>query len=123
MKEDGHVAPAVLITEIRYAISSVKNRTAPGLESIDKVSSFYNDVKRSVRQRDTISPKLFAATLDNVIPALEWDNMRVEIDARQLQHLGCADDVVFITTSINQTERMLVDFDKAFGKTCLQRCS
>uniref|UniRef100_A0A0K0D7V0 Reverse transcriptase domain-containing protein n=1 Tax=Angiostrongylus cantonensis TaxID=6313 RepID=A0A0K0D7V0_ANGCA len=44
-----------------------------------KISPFYNDVnvdvKRGVRQGDTISPKLFTATLQNVMRTLEWDNM------------------------------------------------
>ncbi|KAE9414817.1 hypothetical protein Angca_004552, partial [Angiostrongylus cantonensis] len=40
-----------------------------------KISPFYNDinvdVKRGVRQGDTISPKLFTATLQNVMRSLE----------------------------------------------------
>ncbi|KAE9421479.1 hypothetical protein Angca_002220, partial [Angiostrongylus cantonensis] len=40
-----------------------------------KISPFYNDinvdVKRGVRQGDTISPKLFTATLQNVMRTLE----------------------------------------------------
>ncbi|KAE9412324.1 hypothetical protein Angca_003855, partial [Angiostrongylus cantonensis] len=43
-----------------------------------KISPFYNDinvdVKRGVRQGDTISPKLFTATLQNVMRTLERDN-------------------------------------------------
>ncbi|KAE9412681.1 hypothetical protein Angca_005527, partial [Angiostrongylus cantonensis] len=62
-----------------------------------KISPFYNDinvdVKRGVRQDDTTSPKLFTATLQNVIRTLEWDNMEVKIDGRQLHHLRFADDI------------------------------
>uniref|UniRef100_A0A0K0D055 Reverse transcriptase domain-containing protein n=1 Tax=Angiostrongylus cantonensis TaxID=6313 RepID=A0A0K0D055_ANGCA len=84
-----------------------------------KISPFYNDinvdVKRGVRQGDTISPKLFTATLQNVVRTLEWYNMGVKIDGRQLNHLSFADGFVLITPHISQAERMLVDFDKACG--------
>uniref|UniRef100_A0A0K0DIG5 Reverse transcriptase domain-containing protein n=1 Tax=Angiostrongylus cantonensis TaxID=6313 RepID=A0A0K0DIG5_ANGCA len=47
---------------------------------------------------------------------LEWDNMGVKIDGRQLNHLRFADDIVLMTPNISQAERMLADFDKACGK-------
>ncbi|KAE9413052.1 hypothetical protein Angca_010089, partial [Angiostrongylus cantonensis] len=88
--------------------------------STTKILPFYNDinvdVKRGVRQGDTISPKLFTATLQNVMRTLEWDNMRVKIDGRQIHHLRFADDYVLITPDISQAERTLADFDKACGK-------
>uniref|UniRef100_A0A0K0DIY3 Reverse transcriptase domain-containing protein n=1 Tax=Angiostrongylus cantonensis TaxID=6313 RepID=A0A0K0DIY3_ANGCA len=92
--------------------------------STTKISPFYNDinvdVKRGVRQGDTISPKLFTATLQNVMRLLEWDNMGVKIDGRQIHHLRFADEVVLITPDISQAERMLADFDKACGKIGLR---
>ncbi|WKY02771.1 hypothetical protein Q1695_016219 [Nippostrongylus brasiliensis] len=51
---------------------------------------------------------------------LEWDDMGVKIDGRQLHHLRFADDIVLITPSITQAERMLADFDHACGKIGLQ---
>uniref|UniRef100_A0A0K0DIX7 Reverse transcriptase domain-containing protein n=1 Tax=Angiostrongylus cantonensis TaxID=6313 RepID=A0A0K0DIX7_ANGCA len=47
---------------------------------------------------------------------LEWDNMGVKIDGRQIHHLRFADDVVLMTPDISQAERMSADFDKACGK-------
>uniref|UniRef100_A0A0K0DJA3 Reverse transcriptase domain-containing protein n=1 Tax=Angiostrongylus cantonensis TaxID=6313 RepID=A0A0K0DJA3_ANGCA len=89
-----------------------------------KKSPVYNDinvdVKRGVRQGDTISPKLFTATLQNVMRTLEWDNMGVKIDGRRIHHLRFADDIVLITPDISQAKRMLADFDKACGKIGLQ---
>ncbi|VDO75541.1 unnamed protein product [Heligmosomoides polygyrus] len=70
------------------------------------------DVKRGVRQGDTISPKLFSATLENVMRELEWEDMGVKVDGQQLHHLRFADDTVLITSSISQAERMLADFDR-----------
>uniref|UniRef100_A0A0K0DK19 Reverse transcriptase domain-containing protein n=1 Tax=Angiostrongylus cantonensis TaxID=6313 RepID=A0A0K0DK19_ANGCA len=85
-----------------------------------EISPFYSDVnvevKRGVRQGDTIFPKLFAATLENVMRTLKWDNIGVKIDGYQLHHLRFADDIVLITPDISQAERMLADFDKACGK-------
>ncbi|KAK6728375.1 hypothetical protein RB195_005803 [Necator americanus] len=38
---------------------------------------------------------------------LEWDYMGVKVDGRQPHHLCFADDIVLITPSISQAERML----------------
>ncbi|KAE9414095.1 hypothetical protein Angca_008584, partial [Angiostrongylus cantonensis] len=85
-----------------------------------KISPFYNDinvdVKRGVRQGDTISPKIFTATLQNVMRTLERDNMGEKIDGRQLHHLRFADDIVLATPDISQAERILADFDRACEK-------
>ncbi|VDM60335.1 unnamed protein product [Angiostrongylus costaricensis] len=51
---------------------------------------------------------------------LEWDNMGVKIDGRQLHHFRFADDFALITANISQAERMLADFDKACGKIGLR---
>uniref|UniRef100_A0A0K0DL59 Reverse transcriptase domain-containing protein n=1 Tax=Angiostrongylus cantonensis TaxID=6313 RepID=A0A0K0DL59_ANGCA len=50
---------------------------------------------------------------------LEWDNMRVKIDGRQLHHVWFADDIILITPDISQAKRVLADDDKASGKTDL----
>uniref|UniRef100_A0A0K0D769 Reverse transcriptase domain-containing protein n=1 Tax=Angiostrongylus cantonensis TaxID=6313 RepID=A0A0K0D769_ANGCA len=89
-----------------------------------KIPPFYNDVnvdvKRGVRQGDTISPKLFTTTLQNVMRTLEWDNMGVKIDGGKLHHLRFPDVIVLITSDISQAKRMLADFDKACGKISLR---
>ncbi|VDM63725.1 unnamed protein product [Angiostrongylus costaricensis] len=70
------------------------------------ISPFYSDInidaKRGVRQGDTISPKLFTATVQNAMRTMEWDNMGVKIDGRNLHHLRLADDIVSITPNISQ---------------------
>ncbi|KAK6739387.1 hypothetical protein RB195_008083 [Necator americanus] len=88
------------------------------------ISPFYKniiiDVKRGVRQGDTISPKIFTATLENAMRKLEWDDMGVNVDGRQLHHLRFADDIVLITSSISQAERILTEFDETCGCIGLQ---
>ncbi|VDP29720.1 unnamed protein product [Heligmosomoides polygyrus] len=51
---------------------------------------------------------------------LEWEDMGVKVDGRQLHHLRFADDIVLITPSISQAERMLADFDRVCGNVGLQ---
>ncbi|KAK6742919.1 hypothetical protein RB195_010284 [Necator americanus] len=51
---------------------------------------------------------------------LEWDDMEVKVDGRQLHHLRFADDIVLITPSISQAERMLTKFDETCGCIGLQ---
>ncbi|KAK6730854.1 hypothetical protein RB195_007365 [Necator americanus] len=88
------------------------------------ISPFYKntiiDVKSWVRQGDTISPKTFTATLENAMQKLEWDDMGVKVDGRQLYHLRFADDIVLITPSISQAELMLTEFDETCGCIGLQ---
>uniref|UniRef100_A0A0K0DF14 Reverse transcriptase domain-containing protein n=1 Tax=Angiostrongylus cantonensis TaxID=6313 RepID=A0A0K0DF14_ANGCA len=51
---------------------------------------------------------------------LEWDNMGVKIDRRQIHYLHFADDIVLITPDISQAEGMLAEFDQACGKIGLR---
>ncbi|EPB72987.1 hypothetical protein ANCCEY_07908 [Ancylostoma ceylanicum] len=85
-----------------------------------RISPFYDDiiidVRRGVRQGDTVSPKLFTATLENVVRRLEWDKMEVRVDGPLLHHLRFADDIALVTPTISQAERMLADFDDVYGK-------
>ncbi|KAK6755773.1 hypothetical protein RB195_014268 [Necator americanus] len=88
------------------------------------ISPFYKniiiDVKRGVRQGDSISLKIFTVTLENAMRKLEWDDMGVKVDGRQLHHLRFADDIVLVTPSISQAERMLTEFDETCGCIGLQ---
>ncbi|VDM54052.1 unnamed protein product [Angiostrongylus costaricensis] len=54
------------------------------------------------------------------MPTLEWDNMGVKIDGRQLYQLRFADNIVLITPNTSQAKRMLDKFDKACGKIGLR---
>ncbi|KAK6737598.1 hypothetical protein RB195_019979 [Necator americanus] len=97
------------------------------------ISPFYKniiiDVKRGVRQGDTISPKIFTATLESAMRKLEWDDMGVKVYGRHSHHLRFADDNVLIASNMSQEERMLTEFDETCGCIVLQlnlfscRCS
>ncbi|KAK6741670.1 hypothetical protein RB195_009504 [Necator americanus] len=89
--------PPVLINTL--VLRELYNNFATG------ISPFYKniiiDVKRELKQGDTISPKIFTATLENAMRKLEWDDMGVKADGRQLHHLRFADDIVLTTTGIS----------------------
>ncbi|EYC34924.1 hypothetical protein Y032_1271g3793 [Ancylostoma ceylanicum] len=93
---------------IRIFRELYSNFTTKILPSYDDITS---DVRRGTRKGDTVSPKLFIATLEDVMRTLEWDKMGVRVDCRLLHHLRLADDIVVITPSISQAEPM--HFDKA----------
>ncbi|EYC22351.1 hypothetical protein Y032_0017g3299 [Ancylostoma ceylanicum] len=107
--------PTQYIKIFRELYSNFTTRISPFCDDITI------DVRRRVRQGDTVSPKLFTATLEDVMRRLEWDNMGVRVDGRLLYHLRFADGIVLITPSISQAERMLADFDDACGKIGLHR--
>ena len=54
-------------------------------------------IKRGVRQGDTISPKLFTATLESVFRRLNWENKGVKIDGQFLSNLCFAVDIFLCT--------------------------
>ena len=68
---------------------------------LHKVSEKIN-IKRGVRQGDTISPKLFTSTLESIFRRLNWENKGLKIDGEYLNHLRFADDI-FLCTETPQT--------------------
>ena len=57
------------------------------------------DRMQRVTQGDTISPKLFTATLESIFRMLNWENKGVKIDGEFLSNLRFADDILlFIET-------------------------
>ncbi|EYB88154.1 hypothetical protein Y032_0252g247 [Ancylostoma ceylanicum] len=69
-------------------------------------------VCRGVRQGDTISPKLFTATLEHVLRKMEWNDYGVSVNGNQLTNLRFADDVVLIAKSAQELQAMMTDLDK-----------
>ena len=58
-------------------------------------------IKRGVRQGDTISPKLFTATLESIFRRLNWENKGMKIHGKFLSNLRFVDDI-FLCTEIPQ---------------------
>lgn len=68
-------------------------------------------IKRGVRQGDTISPKLFIATLENVFKELNWSNRGVNINGEYLNHLRFADDILIISNDAAELQEMVTELD------------
>ena len=64
-------------------------------------------IKRGVRQGDTISSKLFTATLESIFRRLNWENKGVKIDGEFLSHLRFADDIFLCTETPQELQQML----------------
>lgn len=67
---------------------------------------------KGVRQGDTISPKLFTLSLESVFKKLDWDGKGLKIDGSYLSHLRFADDIVLISTDIQELKSMLQDLNE-----------
>ena len=62
---------------------------------------------RGVRQWDTISPKLFTATLESIFRRLNWENKGVKVDGEFLSNLRFADDIFLCTETPQELQQML----------------
>uniref|UniRef100_A0A0N5C0B1 Reverse transcriptase domain-containing protein n=1 Tax=Strongyloides papillosus TaxID=174720 RepID=A0A0N5C0B1_STREA len=69
-------------------------------------------VKRGVRQGDTISPKLFTAVVEDVFSKLDWTKKGIRIDGEHLTHLRFADDIVLITHTMEEAEQNLNELNR-----------
>ena len=71
-------------------------------------------IKRGVIQGDTISPKLFTATLESIIRRLNWANKGVKINGEFLSHLRFADDIFLCKETPQELQHMLQElFDES----------
>ena len=72
-------------------------------------------IKRGVRQGDTISPKLFTATLESIFRRLNWENKGVKIDGEFLSNLLFADDIFLCTETPQELLQMLQEISDEIG--------
>ena len=68
-------------------------------------------IERGVRPGDPISPKLFNAVLEDMFRKLNWEDRRVKINGKRLNHLRFADDIVTISEIAEETEVMLTELN------------
>ncbi|KAK6761832.1 hypothetical protein RB195_022789 [Necator americanus] len=94
---DNQGIPTQYIKVLRELYSNFTTRVSPYYKNI------IVDLKRGVRQGDTISPRIFTATLENAMRKLEWDDMGMKVDG-----------------GLSQAERMLTEFDETCGCIGLQ---
>ena len=63
--------------------------------------------KRGVRQRNTISPRLFTATLESVFRRLNWERNGLKIDGEFLTNIRFADDIFLCSETQQELQEML----------------
>ena len=61
-------------------------------------------IRKGVRKGDTISPKLFTATLEDLFRNFDWSNRGVSINGSKLSNLRFADDVTIIAQDLEELE-------------------
>ena len=69
------------------------------------------DVKRGVRQRDSLSPTLFNCAFKDVFRTLDWEEKGFNINGVRLNHLRFADDVVLISKDASELQEMLQELN------------
>ena len=73
---------------------------------IHKESNKIN-IRRGVRQGDTISPKLFTAELESIFRRLTWETRGLKIDGEYVTYLRFADDIVICANTPHEPQQML----------------
>ncbi len=76
---------------------------------MDRTGEVFN-IKRGVRQGDPLSPNMFNSVLEEIVRNLKWEEMGIKINGEFLSHLRFADDVVIISDSISNLEKMGEEF-------------
>ena len=77
------------------------------------------EIKKGVRQGDTISPKLFVATLESLFRRMKW-NEGIRIDGEILTHLLFADDCVLFAKGADELGRMMAELQRESQKIGLE---
>ena len=77
------------------------------------------EIKKGVRQGDTISPKLFVAALESLFRRFKWGN-GIRIDGESLTHLLFADDCVLFAETVDELRRMMTGLQRESKKIGLE---
>jgi hypothetical protein len=78
------------------------------------------DIKRGVRQGDTMSPKLFTLALEDVFRELNWRDKGINVNGECLNNLRFADDIVLFSTNEAEMVTMLGELNAASAKIGLK---
>lgn len=69
------------------------------------------DVRRGVRQGDTISPRLFVLVLNTVLRSMNWEEYGINVEGLTLNHVAFADDIALFARNKKMLEKMLTELD------------
>ncbi|XP_042860599.1 uncharacterized protein LOC122246229 [Penaeus japonicus] len=68
-------------------------------------------IEKGVRQGDTISPKLFTATPEEIFKQLIWEEKGIRIDGEYLNRLRFTNDMVLISEDPNELQTVLEELN------------
>ena len=77
-------------------------------------------IAKGVRQGDTISPKLFTASLESIFRKTNWEGIGINIDGEYMNNLRFADDISMTTGKAEELQNMLTDLNRESKKVGLQ---
>lgn len=77
-------------------------------------------IKRGVRQGDPLSPILFISILESIISKLDWGRLGIYIKGEYLSHLRFADDLVLLSETAGQMQRMIGSLHHVSAKVGLE---
>ena len=80
----------------------LKNKIEDGYIELPKEISININIRRGVRQGDTISPKLFTAALESIFRRLSWETRGMKIDGEYICHLPFADDILICQQMLHE---------------------
>ena len=81
------------------------------------------DIRRGVRQGDSISPKLLISCLESIFSKLNWNNKGYGIqidDDQKISNLRFPDDIVLIAKNHSELQNMIMELHEQSGKVGLK---
>ncbi len=76
-------------------------------------------IQKGVRQGDTLSPILFIITLQSALDRVNWNN-GINIEGKKLGYLAFADDVVLLSRSLTDLQRMVQEMTEKCAEVGLK---
>ena len=110
-----HQIPTVYIETLA---SMYRNGTAQ--VKVDNNMSKPFDIRRGVRQGDTLSPNMFNSGLEQVFRRLNWQDKGININGEKLSNLRFADDVALLSRSLNELQDMINELQEESEKIGLK---
>lgn len=77
-------------------------------------------IKKGVKQGDPLSPIIFNSALEEVIRKLSWEQKGININGEELNNLFFADDLVIISSNLEELKEMLKELIESGEATGLK---
>ncbi|RVE53061.1 hypothetical protein evm_002359 [Chilo suppressalis] len=99
--------------DYRYTklIENIYNNATMKVTLVDQTQHI--DIKRGVRQGDTLSPKLFTLVLEDVFKKLSWEERGLKLPGTRLNNLRFADDIVLFSDNPDDLQTMIHELNEA----------